>query len=544
MKMVKSIAYFLSISFLFFSCFKKEEFKNIEIQEVNPGWGVPLLDSRLELKDLIAIIDTTIGIKEEADKSYTFYYYDTLSSPKAEDIFQLRDQSFSKVIPSTFLPSITFPVGTELSNSFSQTENFDAGNGSNLKHIDLKDGQIALTISSIFKNRVSIELTLYSLLDPSKKPLVRSYEMTPDKPFISDVINLQGYQIKLSDNSSETNAFKYSVNYKVTSTGQPLSGSDGLSVSINLKSLKYRLIVGDIGDIKFPSYFGDLGIKVFDQSIYGNVYFEQARLDLAFDNSFGIPVDFTINKLRSSTSYGKTVDITPTSPPFLISLVAPTLAEAGSFKRKEVMLDRTNSRIVDAVNPAPNSLEYDFATSIVHGANNFVLDESRINVYGRIAIPIKGYVVDYVLSDTIPIKKLPERTFTENEISGALDSVVFKMKVENAIPANVYTQLYFLDKNYQKIDSLLVRPDAILASDNVDPVSGEVISPTIRELVITYNASRYERLRAQGAYFNVTSRATTTVDKTTGKQINIKLQSNNSLHVIISVLTKGKIKIQ
>jgi hypothetical protein len=543
MSSIRSILYFFAGSFILFSCFKKEEFKNIEIQEINPAWGVPLLDSRLTLKDIVSALDTNLGVREENDNSYTFYYYDTIFSPKAEEIFLLPDQAFTKSVPSPFSSAVPFPSGKQVSSSFTETEIFDAGNGSSLKYILLKGGQMALTMSSVFKNNISIELILHSVLDQNQKPLIRNYDITPAKSFISDVVNLQGYKIALSENNGETNAFRYTVNYTVTSTGQPLDPGDGVFVSLNLEALKYSLIVGDIGDIGFPPFSGHLDLKVFDQASFGNVYFSQAKLNLTFNNSVGIPINFTINKLESSTSYNKSVDITPVNPPLTIALLAPALAQQGSFAITNVVLNSSNSRIVEAVNPAPDKLEYDFSTAIIHGTDNFILDQSQIKVYARIDIPLKGYVTNYELKDTLPIQKLPERSFSDNNIKGSIDSVVFKLKIENAIPANAYTQLYFLDTNYRMIDSLLLKPDLILASDHVDPVSGEVTSATTKETAIAFDAIRYDRLLERAKYFYIASRITTTTDAS-GKPINITLQSGNSLRVVISVLTKGKIKIQ
>ena len=544
MNNAKPIIFYIFITLFLYSCLKKEEFKKVDIQEINPGWGVPILDSKLALKDIVPKIDSSIGIIEESDKTYTLYYYDTIKSPVAEEIFQIADQNFSKVFPSPVSAAIPFPAGQEVLSEFTHKENFDVGNESSLKYILLKDGRLQINISSSFQHGISIELTLHSLLDKNLNPVVRKYDISTAKPSISDIINLQDYKIQLSEKAGETNAFKYSANYKITSTGQALNNSDGIFVSLNLLNLKYKLIAGDIGTLNFPQYNGKLSLPIFDPTSFGNIYFSEAKLNLAFENSLGIPINFTINKLRSTTSYNKEVDITPTAPPLNILLKAPMLSDLGKSVRSGFVLDKTNSRIVEAINPAPNKVEYDFISQVVSGTDNFLFDKSQIKVFARMDIPLKGSISSYELKDTVPIGKFPIRTFAESGASGSVDSISFKLKIENSVPANVFTQLYFLDSTFKVIDSLLIKPDYIIASNNVNPSNGEVISPTIKETVINFTGKRYDRVREYGKHIYISGKFNTSVDPATGKPINITLQSSNALRVVISVLTKGRIKIQ
>lgn len=544
MKIYRQAAFTFGLLILLAACLKKEEFKKFEFQDLEPAWGVPLIDSKVTLKNIVAAIDTGVGLREETDGSYTFYYYDTISSPVMEDLFKLPDQAFHIGVGSPVVNPATFPfpAGTTLKSGFNGEQSIVLANNGQLKYAILKGGNISLNISNTFKHKVDLKITVPSLLDAQQKELVKSYTLSPSQNTLQDNIGLAGYKLQLTSGSTnQTNSFQYRIDYIITSSGNAaLNPADSVSIAIGLQNLKYSLIVGDLGAINFPPYAGVIDLGVFEQTSLGNLHFEEAKLHLAFNNSIGIPVALTINKLKSTTAYGKEVNITPNQ--FTVKIAAPSLSGPGTSKRTDTTLSKDNSGIVDAVNPAPNKLDYDFSSSLSSGTDNFIRDNSQIKVYARIDIPIKGYIKSFEIKDTLASKSLPERTFTSDNADGSLDSAVFKIRIENSLPANAYTQLYFLDSNYAIIDSLLLKPDDIIASNHVDPVTGIVLSPTVKDNTVSMSGSRYDKIRARESYFYIYSRVTT--PSANGQPINVKLLSSNSMRVLVSVLVKARIKIK
>ena len=245
--------FYLFLPVLIAGCFKKEEIKKLEIPAFQQGWGLPLIDTKLQLKDLVAVIDKNIGLREESDRSYSFIYRDTIVSPFAEELLVLSDQSFQNNIPfPETIPGFTFPLGAPpVKGNYEGKEIFDPGNGGKFLYANLKGGNLQLNLNNGFLHQVSLDVTLQSVLDEFEKPVTVQVQLPPSS---SKSVNvpLIGKRLTLSENAAEVNQFRYNINYSITSTGQPLSSGDELSFDLKLQNLRYSLIVGDIGRIDFP----------------------------------------------------------------------------------------------------------------------------------------------------------------------------------------------------------------------------------------------------------------------------------------------------
>ena len=119
---IKIAVLFSSIIFIS-SCIKKERFDKFEMDPANMGWGLPIIDSKLTLKDIVSTIKDNKNLDASLlDSSYTFTYYDTLKTVSAEKLVLLPSQQISTQIslPNNF--PVLLPAGQEIPGNFNGKE--------------------------------------------------------------------------------------------------------------------------------------------------------------------------------------------------------------------------------------------------------------------------------------------------------------------------------------------------------------------------------------------------------------------------------------
>lgn len=470
------------------ACLKKEEFTHIKVDSWEPSVALPLVNSTLTLKDIVD--GKKVNIQEGPDGLYTFVYQDTAESPSAEELIQIPNQSetFGITFPDFTLLN-PFPEGETESINNSGQFNFALLHNAQLKYIDLKSGMLLLDFESSFKHNAKVTLTIHSLVkngQPLQLTLDLNYQGTSPVR-ASRQINLTGYRVDLSDAGTTTNHFEYSTELQLTSKGglAPLPG-ESVDIDLNMEALKFSLLYGDPGVFPMGGADGNVNIDVFDRTVIGDLHFEEPKVTVTFDNSFGVPASIQVNKLETVTTDGEVTPVSSTAFVDSIPLNYPSATEIGMSKTTVLSMDKNNSNIQSILKSAPHKLNYAFGAKL--GASGtedrFIADNSRIKVYAEVEIPIYGTVRVYALMDTLDIE-LPEREYVE--------SAQLKLKVENQLPVDVKLQLYFLDMNSQVIDSLFTTSDNIIVSGVIDQ-SGKVVSPGTRLSIVELNKLKYDRI--------------------------------------------------
>lgn len=512
-------------------CIKKEEFSNVKLPDWTPSEAAPLINSSLTLKDIVA--STKANISEDPSGLYSFIYRDTVDSPVAEDIIQLPDQSASTSVGVTSVEITPFPAGKTITKSSDNSFSFNVNYGAGFKYIELKGGTFAISLSSKFRHNVTLNVVFKSLT-VNGVPLSRTYNLNYAGAVpvtLSDNIDLAGVTVDLSGDGTTTNQFDYSVTCAITSTGNPISTLDALSINLDLKSLRYSLLVGDMGSFPISPYDGQMDLNVFDRTLFGDLYFERPKLTLTFDNSFGVPVTFTVNKLQAVTTGNQVLPITSSQLSSPVSLNYPAMNAIGQSETTIITLDKDNSNIRDALNPAPNEVDFSIQTTI--GASGttdrFITDKSRIRVYVEAELPLDGRVHVYALEDTSDVN-MPDSKYVEK--------ASLKIKATNGFPIDMKLQVYFLDSLGQMLDSLIVPPNDIAVSGQLD-AQGKVIAPTEKYTEISMDKQEYEKI-AHAAKVILKGELVTSNNATTS----VKIYSFYSLRIQLSLLADLKVKLQ
>ena len=150
----------------------------------------------------------------------------------------------------------------------------------------------------------------------------------------------------------------------------------------------------------------------------------------------------------------------------------PATTEVGQMKSTQIVLDKSNSNVVDIISSKPTSMVYDIDGIINPDGNRnisgFLLDTSAFKMKINIEVPLYATVKGFEERDTLDI------TFPSTK---DIDHADFKIIADNGTGLNANLQAYFLDVNNRVIDSLYSSAnETILKAAAVD-ANGKVIAP-------------------------------------------------------------------
>lgn len=483
-------AFSLVFIILGFQACKKRDLDKVYIEPWKPSIAAPLINGSLSMKDIAENIDKDeINVVEGPDGLYTLLYRDTLESDYAETYIKIPDQLAEENYGLTLTENTRVNAGQTVTSSESYQETITTENGQELKYADLKGGRLIFSVSSNLPHHVNIDISIPSFTK-NGVPFTATLDLTYNgtSPMEADINELlDGYRLDLSGDGTQSNTFLWNADITITSSGEVSVGNESVQIDLELSNLQYSLLYGNLGSFTFPPYDGFVNIEIFDNAEQGEVIFNDPKLKLTLDNTFGVPAAFTINELETETDYGKFVNVSSTGN---LQIPGPNIIEfpttIGQNALTDYSLDKTNSNIVEAFEPAPSRLNYSLTPGISSAGmdNHFVLDTSRIKAYTEAEIPLDGTIKIYSLVDTIRGIEFQD----EEEIRSAL----LKIKTINSLPLDVTLQAYWLDNENNVLDTLFL-DNTLIVSGQINN-NGEVTAATTYYQEIFYDRERYEKI--------------------------------------------------
>jgi hypothetical protein len=307
--------------------------------------------------------------------------------------------------------------------------------------------------------------------------------------------------------------------------------------NMKFKNMRGGLTVSETNKM----YSGSTSIRVFDNTLQGDIYFDSSTVAIVTENSFGIPLDLKINNMRVITTDNKSVRLTTDTPTLKLTdgngtatVAAPTIL--GDTAVNNNIINSNNSNLSAVLNPAPNQLDYEFTPVFATGNNQFITDKSRFLVRVKVEIPIFGVLKKYTLGDTLQIDKFPKRS----DKNWTVDSIQFTFKTQNSLPFDTYTQLYFIDSTNNIIDSLHTNPSEFIRRPVID-AQGRSIQAVDQTTIVQMGGIRYDKIMSKTMNIYLFTRILTSKD---GNDVQRPIQvfSYNKLRLTIGVLATGQVR--
>ena len=203
-----------------------------------------------------------------------------------------------------------------------------------------------------------------------------------------------------------------------------------------------------------------------DQIDFGGYFFDDPKMTIHVDNSFGAPLDFLINDIAGQTSSGRV----PLQGPIINTLIPvgyPAISEMGQVIGTDIIIDKNNSNIPALLALQPTTLEYDIEGILNSSSNtdsHFIMDTSRLSMAVNFELPLHGRLQNLTMSSDYDF---------DGEILDEAENALLRITSINGFPLDADIQIYFFDENQRFLDSLIYE-DRRLAKSLACPVIAQL----------------------------------------------------------------------
>lgn len=470
---------------------KKIEFDKLAQNAWNPNLAIPLAHANFGVYDILARQDSTdIVVIDNTTGAIALVYKGEVVSYDAQSIVQLNDQSAQTLLSLTDLNLVALPaLSGSISTNNSDNIPFITNAGVEIHTVDFRNGTLNLALSTSLPHDVTVVLT-FPDLKFNNVPVSRTINLTytggiPQTSSSSiDLTNVIG---DFTLGNTTVNTFKVNCQTTITGTGQPVVGNENIQIDFNLSNLAFENVRGYFGQQNLGISNDTILMRIFETASTG--YFELINPKVKFivDNSFGFPARINFSEIKTiNVATGQ--EFALTSFPNVFDVNAP--AAMGQTTTSTLELNTTNTpNLATVITPVPKY--FYFAASAQSNPNgqtadlNFIEADSKFKVRTEVELPLEGLAYGFELKDTV--------TFKFNEDVSVIESVMFRINVDNGFPADFKTQLLFLDQNYSPLFTIFNTPEAVIQAALVDN-GGKVNQNTIKITDATLSPAQISQL--------------------------------------------------
>lgn len=469
---MKNLSYFLLLSLLLATaCSSIEDVKKIKTPEYNPNLAFPVANATFTIQDMLDRFQDSLGYLSTVDDGIISVVY-------RGHVFTLSDTTIYH------FPSIdTIPVPpTNIGVAFPSLQ------GELIKKINFKAGTLRFTVQNepnLFAEDVEVKVHILNLK--------QNNQVVPDVVInipknTSSTTQLLTKDITLNGKVLDLAADNLSIYYdaRTISTNMPVFFQGG-QLRFSVLSPAYSYLQGKLPNYKFDAIPRDvINLKIFTNTVGGNVYFKDPRINIIIKNSYGVGIRMQADTLRAIDRNNFSHDFTLNNNPNLI-FDFPYPSVTGQSKVDTFKFTGTNSNVEDVIALSPSQIVYKVSGELNpnNDPSGFVTDSSKFDVFVDVALPMYGRTSNLSY----------EKTFvTDFKSFKPADKASFKLITENGFPVDVFTQLYFVDKNNQVIDSIFKGNPLILKAAPVDG-SGKVTTKATAINESSFSPEAFEKIK-------------------------------------------------
>ncbi|MDA3953680.1 MAG: hypothetical protein PF485_08540, partial [Bacteroidales bacterium] len=495
------IIFSIFIIIVFTQCMRDEfDINNLDTDiEIRAGVLTPLAYGSLSFDNIISEFDSSSFISSDADGLLYITYSDSLFSFTANDLLEIPSQDFIQFfIESNFTIPSGWGVDSTVTIDSTKTFPFSFGKGEMLDSMILNQGNLVFDITSQFQIPAKIIITCPTIRKNGSPFISPPIDVGPNVTVNPTPSPLDGYTIYLIDSVTIDSTFKYlPVNFSVelTNNGAGVTAGEDIEINATLENLDFKAIFGYIGDYELVSEAGEIELGFFENTLDGYIRFENPILNLNIGNSYGVPAEINISRFTGFNANEDSIALDLTDNPFRYAY--PEISDyinSDFYKEVTIPIDSTNSTIKDFLAFLPSRLEYNISaasnpanpTDLIDSAN-FVTDASEVNIDLEFILPLYFKADSFALEDTMDINFFEDADYIEK--------VSVLLEVSNGLPLDIDFQIYFLDSNYNHVDTLFSAYSIpIISSGQVDPATSLVTSPGVKTSLVEFTNERITNL--------------------------------------------------
>jgi len=444
------------VIFAFFitNCSQVTDINSLDREEQELELAIPLINTEFSVNDLISDdAESNVALSIDDQDQVTIVY-------KGDVVRQGLSAIFApiEIVPAPLLDSINdIPV------PFASDQRVDRAIFGNTT--------MAFRFISQFEEDVNVTLTIPQLTKDGEiyqKDFLVEYDGISPVDYISDSLSIEGWT--LVDNEKIIR-IEYDAR---TADGERQVFTSAAGFFFNVT---FDYIEGYFGSEIFDINGDFVAIGVLDTWRSGGLAFEDPKVKVFVENSFGFPVRSIFNTMQVVTTTGEMLDMVSEVIDNNVDFAYPELNEMGQVKTTEFSFTKDNSNIVDLFKEKVRRVTYD----IDAGANpdmdesitGYVNEDSYFLVSVDVELPLNGSVNNLVLQDTIDLD------LDIDELDDA-NNAEFKNVITNDFPADISLQSYFYTEDGTLLDSLfqdrLFMPGAAVDGSGISSGGEEVVT--------------------------------------------------------------------
>lgn len=451
MYLLKRSLFALAVLLFASSCVKDEVEVNDLNYGVSPEFGVPIALANISAQQVIDNIEGDDIIQTAEDGAVSLVFIDTLEKFRAVELLNLQDQSYGfemDLTPAEY--AILFGEGSYTATQ-EQVFSFVTQEGDRLDSVRFESGVFGLNINTESNIPISGTVRVFDNMDQEVYSM--DFEDTSPPISIAQEEDFENIKMAFINDTEFTNGLR--IQYEVTFEVEGGSGVTGpLNIDLSLSNYEVESAGGFIASRTSALNDIDVNVDLFDDSFVGNLVFADPRLNLHFENSFGIDLGFQIDEL-----YGINTEMD------LFSVLEDgfedfPIIEGASFPGETV----SSTISISNQNMTPSLTEFmafepEYISGFFSGLINpeeenlsFITADSELGIVMEAVLPIYGSVDDFYLNDTAEVN-LGSIVSDANEV-GELEKADIRLIVDNGLPVDAGVQIVFTDSLFQPLDSL------------------------------------------------------------------------------------------
>jgi hypothetical protein len=388
----------------------------------------------------------------------------------------------------------TFSSGGTITD-LSDTVVFKFSSNEIISKLEFKSGDFTISGSSTFLNGVKATFTIPDLKDGNQMPYTGSLTLGGSASKDTS-IDIKNYSIDLTTVGA-TNNLPVIVTVKSTSPGQVPRAGDKIDLKYKFSNFTMSYAKGDISFPPFTIAEDSTVIDALSKITTADIKAENPIITVVTKNSFGMQIPVKFTKFVAELNDGSTMPVIKS--PYPDSAVVKSATVRGELKVDTTFkFDDVHSNINAILAAKPKKLIYGFESK-TYGVKpiGFVQDTSHLYVNTRLEVPL-----------SISIKNVAFVQSFSSDLSGipTTESAAIQINTENDFPISIKLQVYFLDKDSVKLDSLNSTNQDIIGPgtriNNVQTASKKTVTMLL-------NATQLSKIKATGKIIKIKAMAQT-----------------------------------
>ncbi|MGD0712482.1 MAG: hypothetical protein ABR968_15000, partial [Bacteroidales bacterium] len=413
------------------------------------------------------------------DTSLKIVYNNTLYNVSVDSLVNIPSTISKQSFGSPFSADSIHP-GSLL---FSQTShNTLALGNAQITKIIIRSGYLDLIIKNTLQGKIQCTYQI-----PCATNILGLFSITRLVPagtiaspsVYTEQIPVEGYSLNLTGPSgSSYNTITSTINAITDPHGgyDNILLHDSITVSASFEGLVLDYAKGYFGSESFKSGKKDSPFSLFKKITAGTLTLQSMQLTLNITNGFGIDANLLIKEIKSINN--RTGNVVSLISPIIGNTINITRAyESGNSTNPVIpstySFNLNSSNFLQLIENLPDSLEYSLNMTTnplgnVSSGNDFIYNKYGFNATLDLEIPLSLVANNLTLTDTIGFNLSKPNGYTINR--GVLTLIA-----DNGFPFSAGTQLFLLNANKVKTDSLIVSNN-IISAPMLD-ANYKVISP-------------------------------------------------------------------